>query len=411
MASVKTRALKLLRSSSFFFLLLGAIRKTGLVGEKRNALVVYVVGTSRLLSKPLCLFVKGPSGIGKNFTADAVLGFFPPSEVQQLTSTSMRSWNYQGKKLAHKIIYVKERNDASGSVHPTRLLISEKELVHSVTFKKRGRFVTERRVTKGPIAAISTTTRNRVEVDDETRHISIWLDESPDQTRRIMEAAVEHQSPLGASERKVWQTVQRLIERRAGRSIESPSWFKDLVPYVRNDNLWARRYFSAFVQACKTVALIRSFRLREPPKKTITVRFSDFAITAIIFNPVFEESIDRADDEDLETQRHVRRIASRKGGNGGVRAAELAEEIGVSADQAYRLLRKAASAGTVYRVNQPSKGNLKLFLPAKPRPFLPDPAEVFRKLEGLPESVKFVHPLTGKFVKYARTKNESEGGE
>src|SRR5262249_4447299 len=157
-------------------------------------------------------------------------------------------------KLAHQVVYIKERNEAAGSVHPARLLISEKELSHTVTIKKAGRFVAERRVTKGPIAAISTTTQDRVEVDDETRHGSVWLDKSPEQTRRILEAAVEQQKPLTRTERNVWHEVQRLIEKRAGFAIELPGWFKDVVPYVRSDNLWARRYFSAFLQACKTVA-------------------------------------------------------------------------------------------------------------------------------------------------------------
>lgn len=405
MTKVKSRALELLRSSCFFFELLSAVRKSGLVGEKRNALVVYIVATSRVLSKPLCLLVKGPSGIGKNFLSDTVLGFLPSSAVSQLTSSSTRSWNYRGRKLAHKVVYVKERNDASGSVHPTRLLISEKELIHDVTIKKRGRFVAERRVTKGPIASISTTTQNRVEIDDETRHLSIWLDKSPEHTAEIMESAVVQQDPLTRSEKKAWQMVQQLIEKRADFSIELPAWFKDVVPYVRSDNLWARRYFSAFVQACKTVALIRSFRQKEKlHKRSIKVRFSDFAITAMIFNPVFEHSIDKADDEDLETQQHVRRICSR-GGIDGASADDLAEHLGVTYDRASALLRKAAKAGTVCRANPPSKGNPKRYVPAKRRPFLPNPAEIFQKLEGLPERVKFVHPLTGKWIVYSRADN------
>lgn len=401
MPKSKNRALELLRSPYFFSELLAAMRKQGLVGEERNALVVYVVATSRVLEKPLCLFVKGPSGVGKNFLADTVLGFLPSSTVQQLTSSSTRSWNYLGKKLAHKVVYVKERNEAAGSVHPTRLLISEKELVHFVTVKRGGRRVSERRVTKGPIASISTTTKDRVEVDDETRHLSIWLDETPDQTRRVMEAAVEKRVPLERSERKAWQKAQRLIEKRAVFAIELPDWFKNVVAYVRDDYLWARRYFPGFVQACKTVALIRSFRRKQrtagKSKRTIVVRFIDFAVTAMIFNPVFEHSIDRADDHDLDVQQHVRRISSRKGGV-GVRATNLADELGISADRAYSLLRKAASAGTIFRANQPSKANLKLYLPAKPRPFLPDPAEVFQRLKGLPQSVRFVHPVTGEWV-------------
>jgi hypothetical protein len=347
--------------------------------------------------------VKGPSGVGKNFLTDTVLGFFPTSDVEALTSASTRSWNYLGKKLRHKVVYVKERNDEAGSVHPTRLLISEKELVHNVTVKKGGRFVHERKVAKGPIASISTTTKDRVEVDDETRHISIRLDESAQQTRRILEAVVSEQKSPTPTEKRSWLQVQNIIKARASLPIELPKWFVEVVPHVCSDSLWARRYFSAFLQACKTVALIRSFnrKAQKPEKpKRIVVRFSDFAVTALILNPVFERSLDRADDEDVEVQDHVGQICARE--EGGASAKDLTVEMGISLERAYAAIRKALDAGTIRRVNEPSKTNFKLYAPAEPHRFLPDPGEVFQKLEGMPEQVRFVHPLTGKWVTYSR---------
>lgn len=410
MTTSRDVALELLQSPHLFTELLSAVRKRGLVGEERNALVVYVVATSRLLQDPLCLLVKGPSGVGKNFLTDTVLGFVPPFDVQQLTSSSTRSWNYLGKKLAHKVVYVKERNEETGSVRPTRLLISERELVHIVTVRRGAHFVSERRVTEGPIAAISTTTQNRVEVDDETRHLSIWLDESREQTERIMQAAVEEKHPPSPREKRVWHKVQQLIQKRAAVPIELPEWFRDAVQCMGSDDVWARRYIDAFLQACRTVALIRSFRRNEqaaPLPKKILVRFTDFAITTLIFNVAFERSLDRADEIDLETQRYVQGISARKGGR-GVRASELAEDMGVSVDRAYTLLRNAAAAGSISQVNRPLKTNVKLYLPTKPRPFLPDPAEVFQRLQGLPERVKFVHPLEGRLVAYSRERNASQ---
>lgn len=400
--SVQQQALKLLQSPYFFREALRAVRRNGLVGEERNALVVFLVAISRLFTKPLCLFVKGPSGVGKNLLVDTVLALLPESAVLSLTSSSPRAFNYLGESAAHKVLYLKERNEGSGSFLPTRLLVSEKELVHWITVREDGHFVQKPQVTKGPIASISTTTRDRVEVDDETRHVSIWLDESPEQTAKIMAAALDPDTKLGQEELDVWHSVQTLLEKRASIPIEFPTWFREIAQFTHHENLWARRYFPAFLQSCRTVALVRSFALKQQGKPgKITVRFTDFAITALIFNPVFESSMDRADDRDLEVQQHVRLISSQNGGT-GVSAAELAKHTGISIDSAYAELRKAASAGTIFRTNKPSKGNRKLYLPAKPRPFLPDPAEVFQRLEGLPKRVEFAHPLTGKRIVYER---------
>jgi hypothetical protein len=190
-AAAEQRALELLGSPNFFGELRSAVRRMGLVGEQINVLVVFIVCVSRLLAEPLCLLVKGPSSGGKNYLTDKILALFPETEIQNLTSASLRSWNYTGDHLAHKIVYVAERNESVGHVHPMRVLISEQKLVHWTTVKRDGQSVQKKYETKGPIAAISTTTRNTVEIDDEARHISVWIDKSPEQTTRIAEAERE----------------------------------------------------------------------------------------------------------------------------------------------------------------------------------------------------------------------------
>ena len=404
MTKTTNDATEMLRSPYFFREVLSAARKVGLVGEERNALVVYTTATSRLLAKPLCLFIKGPSSVGKNFLADSILSLLPPTEIHLLTSASTRSWNYLGGDIAHKTVYVKERNESAGVVQPSRLLISENALSHSVAVRQGGRFVQETCVTKGPIASISTTTKDRVEIDDETRHVSVWVDESCEQTTDIMKAALDTGSGLSPDELAVWHEVQELLKQRSNVAITFPDTFRGIVDHVRNDNLWARRYFPAFLQSCRTVALIRSFRDdkgKADIPRGLVVSFKDFAIAALIFNAVFSRSLNKADDQDIEVEQRIKRIAARTGGN-GVRASDLAHDMGTSADRAYALLRKAAGAGTVSRINTPSKGNLKLYLPGRPTRFLPHPADMFNRLAGVPKKVKFVHPLTGEWIIYNR---------
>jgi hypothetical protein len=113
-AAEREKALALLQSPDFLNKMMSVTKRIGLVGEERNALVVYTVSVSRLLAKPLCLFIKGASSAGKNCLADTVLALFPQSEQQNLTSASLRSWNYMGDQLQHKIVYVAERNEQSG---------------------------------------------------------------------------------------------------------------------------------------------------------------------------------------------------------------------------------------------------------------------------------------------------------
>jgi hypothetical protein len=416
MKSQRSDARARLGSPYFFQRFLKDVRRAGLVGEERNALVIYIAATSRLLPEPLSLFVKGPSSIGKNFLTDAVLQFFPAGEIRKLTASSDRSWNYQGGNLSHKVVYLKERNEASGPVHPLRALISEKELVYFVTVREGNKSTVKKVVTKGPIAPISTTTKNRVEVDDETRHLSIWLDESPEQTGRIMNAAVENElegsRTLTREDLKCWHEVQRLLKLRSKFPVTFPNWLRQVAQSVDAANIWARRYFPAFLRAVKAVALMRSFRWTDRElryKSRILVSFSDLAIATLIFGPVFAESLRRAEDMDIEVRQRIASISARRDGK-AVSAWDLSHDMNVSLDKAYGLIRKAESAGTIHRANSPTRANRKLYLAAPLRSFLPGPEEMFNALTSGPRRVKFIHPLTGNAVelKRARWTKETE---
>ena len=132
---------------------------------------------SRLLPHPLNAFVKGLSSAGKNFLVKLILAFIPRSAVAEITSASEKAWHYSGSDFCHKILYLQERNEAAGTVDPIRLLISEGKVVHIVPKWVDGKLVTKKLVARGPVASISTTTKNRLELDDENRHISLKMNE------------------------------------------------------------------------------------------------------------------------------------------------------------------------------------------------------------------------------------------
>jgi hypothetical protein len=399
------RARELLRSRHFFNEFLLATKKLGLVGEESNALVLLIVAVSRLLHRPLNVFVKGHSSAGKNWLVTRVLRLMPKSAVAEITSASDKAWNYSGSDFRHRIIFVQEQNERAGTMDPIRLLISENKLVRIVAGFENGRRVTKKYVARGPVAAISTTTKNRLKIDDETRHVSIWVDESPKQTRNIVKMYTKRGDGLSCEELTVWRAVQLLLEKKTGTEIIFPKWFSEVEDRLFVDDLRVRRYYPAFVEACRTVCLIRSFqpRRKQPLQDHLEVGFADFAITALIFDPVFVESLHLGKGAAEATRRSVESIFAAKGRP--VQAKDLARTLDISLDQAYSKLRYAVKVGVVRRANKPEKANRKLFLPT-PRPrFVPDPEELFKGLKDLKGKCRFVHPITGKWIVYRRDRD------
>lgn len=401
MRDTNSEALELLRSDCFGEFR-NVVRKAGLVGERRNAAALFVVGVSRELNRPLSVFIKGPSGSGKNHLVKSVLKFFPPRCIVEITSSSGESWSYLGRDLRHKIIYIQEENKASGNIHPARLLISESRLIRMVTKREGGGFKTERQVTEGPVACISTTTRNRLEVDDESRHFSLWLDDSETQTRRILDSYFEDCPGVSEHELAVWHQVQNLLCERAKLPVELPNWIRLVAERALTADVRVRRQFPAFLDACRAVCLIRSFqpgRRAAIESGTLTVSFKDYAISSLIFDRILEQTLGQGDETVEETRRRVDRISSRNG-RAPVGAEELAREVGIALWRAYEIIRDAAQAGALHQSNRPERGNRKLFLPT-PRPrFLPEPSVIFEELRPKGVSVQFHHPLTGVLVTY-----------
>jgi hypothetical protein len=135
----------------------------------------------------------------------------------------------------------------------------------------------------------------------------------------------------------------------------------------------------------------------------LEVDFADFAITASIFDPVFVESLHLGKGAGQETRRLVGEIAARQ--KRAVGAKDLAHKLDISIDRAYSRLRYAKQVGAIRRANEPEKGNRKLFLPVPPPRFVPDPKKLFRKLKDLGDTVRFVHPITGKEIVYRRERD------
>jgi hypothetical protein len=395
-------ARELLQSSRFFNEFLLAVKKAGLVGEELNALVLLIVAVSRVFRRPLNLFVKGHSSSGKNWLVTRLLRLMPKSAVAEITSASDKAWHYSQSDFRHRVVYLQERNEAAGTIDPIRTLISEGKLIRIVPGYENGKRVTKRYVARGPVAAISTTTKNHLQIDDETRHVSCWCNESSEQTRDIVKSYTKKHEALSRREQRTWHMVHRLLNKRVGTRIIFPEWFEEIADRLFVDDLRVRRYYPAFVEACRSVCLIRSFQPHRKRSKDgrLEVDFADFAITALIFDPVFVESLhlDKAAGEAI--RRLVNDISARK--KRPVDAKDIARKLGISMDKAYAKLRYAAHIGVIRQVNKPQKSNRKGYL-STPRPrFVPDPEKLFRELKDLQGPVRFVHPITGEWVTYRR---------
>jgi len=78
------------------------VRDLGVAGEERAVKLLYLVQTTRHLERPVSAAVKGPSSVGKNHVAGAVLKLQPEEGFYALTAMSEKALAYSEEPLAHR---------------------------------------------------------------------------------------------------------------------------------------------------------------------------------------------------------------------------------------------------------------------------------------------------------------------
>lgn len=134
------------------------LERCGLVGERKNAKLLYLAMTSRLLEKIVSVAVKGPSSAGESYLVKLVSDFFPESAFFRLTAFSERTLLYTEQDLANKHLILSEAAGLGGDFQEylIRTLLSEGFLGYEFV-EKTSEGLRPRRIRKeGPTGFITT---------------------------------------------------------------------------------------------------------------------------------------------------------------------------------------------------------------------------------------------------------------
>lgn len=177
----------------------------GVAGEHEARLAIYLAMTSRLLDNPLNIILKAESSTGKSYVVGKTADTMPPESYLDATALTPRALFYVGEtELMHKGIIVREwaglqggKDQENDAAYALRSFQSEKGLTICAPVRGAdGKFTIDKHEIKGPIFSICTTTKPTIHGENETRSLSIGLDDSEEQTRRTLEVAGGHYDPF-----------------------------------------------------------------------------------------------------------------------------------------------------------------------------------------------------------------------
>lgn len=194
------------------------IGRSGIIGETTNRLILWLIFTSRLTSRPLHAVSFGSSGTGKSHLQEKVGELIPEEDRIEITALTENAFYYFDQaELGHKLILIEDLDGIWSALYPLRELQSKQRISKTVTIKDRnGRTRTIHLKVHGPVSIAGCTTQESLYEDNANRSFLLYLDESSEQDERIM--AYQRQLSAGkidiAAEgqaRRLLQHVQRVL--------------------------------------------------------------------------------------------------------------------------------------------------------------------------------------------------------
>jgi hypothetical protein len=284
-------ALETLRNPNLLYEAGLALQQLGLAGETRHALLLYLALTSRLTDDIINTAIKAESSTGKSFLVGNVLKLFPPEAYLSLSGMSKQALYYSKDDFRHRMLYIAEAAGMESAEYTIRTLLSEKRLA----FKSVERNPTtgeheERNIEKeGPTGMILTTTLPSLNPENETRFITLSLDESEAQTKRInLSTARKYSGASLASSVPVekWQNAQRLL-KGYGVNIPYAEFLATRMPTQRNR---IRRDFEKLLSLISASALLHQEQ-RQCFGNHIEASLEDYFIVKKLFEETFFSSL------------------------------------------------------------------------------------------------------------------------
>jgi hypothetical protein len=276
-----------------------ALASRGVAGEVRAAKLLYLALTSRVFDRPASVIVKAPSSTGKSFVAEKVAEFFPPEAYLLLSAMSERALVYGDDDLQRRFLIIAEAEGLQGGMgsYIVRTLLSEGRLVYG-TVEKTPEGLHGRTIAKeGPTGLIVGTTAVSLHQENETRHISLPVTDTPEQTRAVFrvlarEARKGKGTRTDAEKQLVaWHALQRWLASAGDPEVDIPyaEALAELIPPLA---VRLRRDFKTLLILIKSHAFLHHKQRTQDADGQIVATLDDYSAVRELVADLVAEGVE-----------------------------------------------------------------------------------------------------------------------
>ena len=238
--------------------------KSGIVGEVINRLIMYLIFTTRKLNNPLHIISLASSGTGKSYLQEKVSHCIPEEDRKEITAASPNSFYSQGQiDLKHKLILLEDMTGVESSLYPIRELQSKKYIIKETSHKdSKGNMITISHKVEGPVCIGACTTSEQVYEDNANRSFLIYLDDSEEQDKRIMD--YQRKSFAGKINEEEETQAKQLLQN-AQRILKPIKVINPYAEYLQlpNEVFKKRRTNSHYLQFIEAITFYHQYQRTE----------------------------------------------------------------------------------------------------------------------------------------------------
>lgn len=314
------------------------IEKSGIIGEENSRLLLFLITISYLNKNPLHGIVQGSSGSGKTHIISRIADLMPQEDVLRFTRITESSlYNWGEFDLFQKIIIIEDLDGLKeDALYALREFISNQVLRSSVTIKdKKGNNKSSHKIVKGQFSSLSATTRGETYEDNMSRSFLIAVDESKEQTQRI----INYQNRRNAGEidrneqEKAIGFVQKLVRNLKHYEVINPFATKLNLP----DKVHKIRRLNEMYQAViKQVTFINQYQ-REIKNGFLITEIEDIEQATEV---LFESIVLKVDELDGSLRQFYERLKKYvKNQNEEFILRDIRQEFNISKTQMFRYIQ------------------------------------------------------------------------
>jgi DNA primase len=238
------------------------IGKAGVTGEHGNRVFLFCIATSYKMKDTLHALIQGTTGSGKTHLLTKVSSFIPHEDRKHFTRVTEGSfYNYGTKDLQNKLICLEDLDGMREEAYLAFRELQSRGMITSSTTGQddKGNIRAYEKTVFGPIASLSCTTRGEIYEDNMSRCFLIAVDETKEQTERII--TYQNQKATGKidgeKEQQITSFVQDCIRMPKPHEVINP--YADKVQLPREAHK-IRRLNDLYQSFVKQVTLINQYK-------------------------------------------------------------------------------------------------------------------------------------------------------